>query len=374
MRTSDLDFDLPRELIATRPAEPRDAARLLVVGASGHEHRLVRDLPSLLGPNDTLVFNATRVLPARFRGHNNATGGKVEGLWLRDAGAVGGRPQWEVMLKARRHRLGASITLKREDGSASGVRLVLRERSGHEEGGWLVEVIGPEGRTTEQLLNMAGSTPLPPYILSRRREAGETVDDTFDRVAYQTMFAEGNAGSVAAPTAGLHFTPGLLDALEQRGVRRTTATLHVGSGTFKGIETDTVEEHPMHAEWCSMGPEAQREVFESPERRVVAVGSTSTRTIESFALERESPSAASGWLETRLLIAPGYRWRRVGAILTNFHLPRSTLLAMVSAIVPGGIDRVRALYAEAIAERYRFFSYGDAMLIVPGDDGSAGGR
>ncbi|MEM7755874.1 MAG: tRNA preQ1(34) S-adenosylmethionine ribosyltransferase-isomerase QueA [Planctomycetota bacterium] len=375
MRTEELDFDLPRELIATRPAEPRDSARLLVVRKDTHEHRTIRELPEILNANDTLVFNATRVLPARFRGHNEQTGGKVEGLWLRDAepGPAGER-RWEVMLKARRHRAGAIIGLERETGEQTGVRISIVERSSHEEGGWIVDVHTPpdaEADPTEAVLALAGMTPLPPYILSRRKEAHDAVDDAFDRAAYQTIFADDRTrgGSVAAPTAGLHFTPRLLGQLEAAGVRRTTVTLHVGAGTFKGIETDTVEDHEMHAEWCTMNAEARDAVFgaltSESDRRVIAVGSTSTRTIESYAAVHAERGSYPDWLETRLMITPGYRWQRVGAVLTNFHLPRSTLIAMVAAAVPGGIERVRGLYAEAIAERYRFFSYGDAMLILP---------
>ncbi len=374
MRTDELDFDLPRELIATRPAEPRDSARLLVVRRDGHEHRRVRDLPAILRATDTIVFNATKVLPARFEGVNLDTGGRVQGLWLRDVG-TGDERAWEVMLKARRHRAGWRIGLRDASGADTGVVLMIRERSGEEEGGWVVGVEGGEpGESTEALLGRAGMTPLPPYILSRRKEAGEEVADELDRAAYQTVFAHGNAGvapgvgaagSVAAPTAGLHFTPELLRTLADGGVRETEVTLHVGAGTFKSVETETVEEHPMHAEWCMMGPDALREVFEEPGRRVVAVGSTATRTIESYAQVLERGEPAPEWLETRLLISPGYRWRRVGAVLTNFHLPRSTLVAMVAAVVPGGIERVRALYAEAVREEYRFFSYGDAMLILP---------
>ena len=368
--TSQLDFDLPREQIATRPAEPRESARLLVVRRDTHEHRGIADLPGLLGRGDTLVFNATRVLPARFRGHNAQTGGKVEGLWLRDADlSPDGTRRWEVMLKARRHRPGWTIRLEGDAGDPTGVAITIVERSGHEEGGWIVDVEGPDG-TTEDLLAAAGMTPLPPYILSRRKETGEAGDDAFDRAAYQTVFADAEAaqgGSVAAPTAGLHFTPALLDRLAASGVRRTRVTLHVGAGTFKTIETDTVAEHDMHAEWCSMDASALDAVFGPGTGRVVAVGSTATRTVESYAAQRDATDGFPSSLETRLMIQPGYAWRRVDALMTNFHLPRSTLLAMVAAAVPGGIDRVLALYAEAVAEGYRFFSFGDAMLILPDD-------
>jgi S-adenosylmethionine:tRNA ribosyltransferase-isomerase len=215
------------------------------------------------------------------------------------------------------------------------------------------------------LLEHAGLTPLPPYILSARRSQGLEIDDEADRASYQTVVADPErTGSVAAPTAGLHFTPRLLEALAGRGVERAAVELQVGAGTFKPVETETLEAHPMHAEACAMDERALRQVFERA-ARVVAVGSTSARTIESYASILERGERPPERLETDLLIAPGYTWKRVDALMTNFHLPRSTLLAMVSALFPEGMDRLRGIYAEAIERRYRFYSYGDAMLVLP---------
>jgi len=382
VRTSELDYELPPGLIATRACEPRDAARLLVCSrsdASRLEHRVVRDLPRLLGAGDTLAFNTSRVIPARLVGRNLDTGGGVEGLYLRDVEpARGGAPVWEALIKARRFRPGRRIALLGPDERPAGVTLTLLERTGEEAGAWWVAVgCDTPGQTTIQILERAGRTPLPPYIRSARRAAGLDVPDAEDRARYQTVYAGGTlaAGSIAAPTAGLHFTPALLGQLAARGVRRADVTLHVGPGTFKPVETETLEQHPMHAEWCSMDGRAIAAVFGSTPAgrepappgggRIVAVGSTAARTIESYgaALERGGPAPAS--LETDLLIAPGYRWRRVEAMLTNFHLPRSTLLAMIAALFPEGMGRVREIYAEAIREGYRFYSYGDAMLVLP---------
>lgn len=377
MRVDELDYDLPEGLIATRAAEPRDSARLLVCSRSDEsrlEHLVVRDLPGLLRSGDTLVFNVSRVLPARLLGRNLDTGGKVEGLYLRDAAPLpDGRPAWEAMIKARRFRPGRRVALLDESGRPAGVELELIERTGDEAGAWRVGVeTDPPGLTTPEALARAGRTPLPPYILSARRAAGLSVPDAADRVRYQTVYAGASSGSVAAPTAGLHFTPDLLESLQARGVRRADVTLHVGSGTFKPIETETLEDHRMHTEWCSMDAPAVEAVFgrgvprPAPPGggRVVAVGTTAARTIEAYAgaIEADGPAPAS--IETDLLIAPGFRWRRVDAMLTNFHLPRSTLLAMLAAMFPRGMDRVREIYAEAIRERYRFYSYGDAMLVL----------
>ncbi|MFI4898754.1 MAG: tRNA preQ1(34) S-adenosylmethionine ribosyltransferase-isomerase QueA [Phycisphaerales bacterium JB059] len=368
MRTDELDYHLPAELIATRPCEPRDDARLLVCSRSTDriEHLRVRDLPGLLGAGDTLVFNTTSVVRARFVGVNLETGGRVQGLYLRDASeSEHGEPCWEAMLKARRFRPKRRVELLDHVGARTGVVLRLIERTGEEGGAWRVAVEGGAGPPSVALLEQAGRTPLPPYILSARRAQGLEIDDETDRASYQTVLADPErSGSVAAPTAGLHFTPRLLGALAQAGVERAEVELQVGAGTFKPVETETLEAHPMHAERCAMNAEALRQIFERA-TRVVAVGSTSARTIESYASIIERGASPPASLETDLLIAPGYAWRRVDALLTNFHLPRSTLLAMVSALFPEGMDRLRAIYAEAIERRYRFYSYGDAMLILP---------
>jgi len=363
--TSALDYELPERLIATRPAQPREDARLMVVQRSDPsrlEHRRVADLPGLIPQAATRVFNRTRVLPARFLGVNMDTGGKVEGLWLTDA--PGADLRWHAMIKARRFRPGRRIELCLGPGERAGVVLTLIERSS-DDGAWLVSVEDERRRSTPEILEAVGLTPLPPYIRGARKKQGLEIADEADRADYQTVFA-GDAGpghwSVAAPTAGLHFCPRILSQIEARGVRRAEVMLDVGAGTFKPIETETVEEHRMHHEWCSLGESAW--VMEAPSP-VLAVGSTSARTLESFARLAESGQSPQDWISTDLLIAPGYAWRRVDAMVTNFHLPRSTLLLMVGAFLPGGIEQLLDLYARAIEARYRFYSYGDAMLILP---------
>ncbi len=368
VRTDELDYHLPPERIATRPCEPRDSARLLVCSRTSPEirHLQVRDLPGLLEPGDALVFNTTSVVRARFLGVNLETGGKVQGLYLRDSDPTPeGEPCWEAMLKARRFKEGRRVELIGHDGRPSGITLRLLERTGEEAGAWRVVVEGGAGVSSGELLERAGLTPLPPYILSARKTQEITIDDETDRASYQTLLADpARTGSVAAPTAGLHFTPGLLAALDGAGVAQARVELCVGAGTFKPVETETLEDHPMHSERCAMDEGARMAIFEHA-RRVVAVGSTSARTIETYAALRDSGLPLPPSVETDLLIAPGYAWRRVDALLTNFHLPRSTLLAMVSALFPEGMDRLRAIYGEAIEREYRFFSYGDAMLVLP---------
>lgn len=373
LRTSDLDYDLPPKLVATHPVSPRDAARIMVVERSSRsapKNRHVRDLPEILNPGDLLVLNRSRVIPARFLGRRLDTGGKVEGLYV----ASGSAPAtWLVMLKARRFRSGAPIELLDRAGCDSGVRLTLIERDTEDPAMWHVSVDAtrwqPGGSdnvaraSVVTILDRIGLTPLPPYIRARRKAADEPVDDVEDRTSYQTVYAS-EEGSVAAPTAGLHFTPDLLDRLAAAGIARAEVTLHVGLGTFKPVETEYIEQHPMHAEWCSMPAETVEALRRTREAggRVIAVGTTTARTLESFALDG-APS--SGPLETRLLITPGYTWRSTDGLLTNFHLPRSTLMALVAAMLPGGVDQLKHLYSIAIARRYRFYSYGDAMLILP---------
>ncbi len=366
LRTADLDYHLPPELIATRPAEPRDSARLLVLrrGASSQiEHRTVRDLPGLLRPGDCLVFNTSRVLPARFHGTREGTGGRIEGLYLHDAPRGGEGSRWVVLVEARRPKPGARLALHDPSGTESGIDLVLLERSADEPGAWIASVHAPSDLDSPRILERIGTTPLPPYILRARRAAGLAEDDRSDRERYQTVYAD-SPGSVAAPTAGLHFTPELLAGLAAHGISRADTALHVGVGTFRPIETEYVEDHPMHAEWCSMQPAAFAHLIRTRERhgRVVCVGTTAARTIESYAAVAGPEIPAR--LQTRLLITPGYRWLRADALLTNFHLPRSTLMALVAAMLPGGVEQLKAAYAQAIAERYRFYSYGDAMLVV----------
>ena len=375
MRTDELDFDLPRELIATTPAQPRDSSRLLVVQRSNPdrlEHRAFTDLPMLLEPHDLLVFNRSRVVPARLVGQNASSAGRFEGLFLHELEPIDGQRHWVAMIRAKRVKPGKRYQLFTGDDRPSGVFIeAVAPDEGEGPGAWRVVVTGVD-LPTHAILERVGRTPLPPYILAQRKARREAQPDTYDRSHYQTIYAaDHEPGSVAAPTAGLHFTPRVLDELATLGVDTTHVTLHVGAGTFKPVETDTLGAHPMHSEWCALGG-AGAYFPPKPGRRVLAVGSTSARTLESYAgvHDQHPDRALPAHLSTDILIAPGYRWRWVGGMLTNFHLPRSTLLAMVAAMldVPGQVDglaRVHAIYREAIRERYRFFSYGDAMLILP---------
>lgn len=408
LRTSDLEYDLPSGRIATHPAQPRDSARLMVVDRARGvvEHRIVRDLPELLRRGDLLVTNASRVLPARFVGVRDDTGGGVEGLYLREGPRAG---TWVVMLRARRFKPGMRVRLVGSGGHDGGVHggvvLTLTEDAVGEGGARIVEVsgAGAEGMSTPAILERVGLPPIPPYILSARRaEQGDEprggavreggaracrgeVGAGGDVGSYQTVFAgellasaDGSeCGSVAAPTAGLHFTPELMGRLAAAGVERAEVVLHVGPGTFKPVEAEFVQDHAMHAEWCTR-PAATREAMERARTgggRVVCVGTTSARTVEAFArleVEKGAPGdrnrpqacATGEWLHTRLLITPGFAWRGTGALLTNFHLPRSTLMALVAAMLPGGVAELKGLYARAIADGYRFYSYGDAMLVI----------
>lgn len=353
-----LDYELDPALVARTPAEPRDSARLLVFDPrSGRvDHRRVRDLVEELGPGDAMVVNETTVMPARIRAER-AGGGRIEGLLL---GRTGAR-SWRALLRnAKSCRPGERL------------RLVGPHRRGEED-----EVLVIEGRVDEafavrveggasadELLSRLGWTPIPPYILRARRDDDEEIDDDEDRDHYQTVYARPtDAPSVAAPTAGLHFTPELLAALAARGVDRIGVELQVGAGTFKPVE-GRLDEHPMHTERCVVSAEARRRIdaacaaARAGRGRVVAIGTTSVRTLES--MPEDAPPGDLAW-ETDLLIRPGYRFRRVDAILTNFHLPRSTLLALVAGFI--GLEAMRELYAIAIRERYRFYSYGDAMLL-----------
>lgn len=371
MRTDDLDFELPEGLIATRAADPRDSSRLLVVSRSDPsrmEDRVFSELPGLLESGDVLVFNRSRVVRARVRGRMKESGGKVEGLFLRamDDG------RWVMLLKTKRARAGKVVELFEGAGDGvSGVELELLERCDAEGGGaWVVEVYGGDGMDPEGVLARVGLMPLPPYILKQREVRGEGVEDEGDGERYQTVFAHGEAGSVAAPTAGLHFTDRVFRELEERGVERDEVELHVGIGTFRPIESETLEEHVMHTERCTMGSAGARFAGGKPTGgRVIGVGSTSVRTLESYARVVEMGGSVGDPIDTDIMIAPGYGWRWVDGMVTNFHLPRSTLIAMVAAMLEtegvDGVERVRGVYAHAIRERYRFYSFGDAMLILP---------
>lgn len=385
LRTADLDYDLPESAIAKEPASPRDAARLMVIDRAigdAREHTIVRELPRLLRKGDVMVFNATRVLQARLVGRREDSGGRVEGLFL--SASADGR-EWTALLRAKKVRENTSIRLIDERGVDTNVSLVPLRRDTSELGAWVVgvRIEGEPGGgaaaagaalDAATILDRVGHTPLPPYILKAREHTHEPVERASDRDRYQTVYAK-EQGSVAAPTAGLHFTPELLAALDRLGVESVEVTLHVGTGTFKPVEVDIVEEHPMHSEWCSMSPIAIERVrrAKAEGRRVIGVGTTSVRTLESYALALEtqagaSPASAPASLDTKLLITPGYRYRWTDGTLTNFHLPRSTLLAMVGALLSDqgtlGVQRLIARYREAIERGYRFYSFGDAMLIA----------
>jgi len=369
VRTSDLDYDLPDHLIAVRPVEPRDACRLMVVSRTDRsriEHLAFRDLPSVLERGDVLVTNTTRVVPARIRGTRADTGAKVEGLFLSEK-APG---VWSVLLKANsKLREGHRIALTGPDGAPSAWHLELGGREGD---GWVARV-GSDSQSPAQaapaILDRIGTTPLPPYILGARRDAGDRTPDALDRAWYQTVYAERDrSGSVAAPTAGLHFTPELLGRVDAMGVARTGVSLDVGMGTFKPIEVERVEDHPIHSEKFSVPASAiaAMEGARAAGGRVVAVGTTSVRAIETVpspAPEEIRREGVSG--STTVFIQPGYRFQWTDAMITNFHLPRSTLLAMVGAFLDGGVERVLEVYRIAIDRGYRFYSYGDAMVILP---------
>lgn len=347
-RLETYDYHLPEELIAQEPLPERDASRLMVVRRADQKisHHSIRDLPTLLQPSDCLVLNNSRVLPARLHGIRTQTGGKWEGLFL----SVAETGNWRLIGQTRgRLTIGETVTIpcKAHGGNAPlSLRLVDREA----EGVWLMKAES-DGSAVD-LLNRYGEMPLPPYIARDVLAA--------DRERYQTTYAR-QPGSIAAPTAGLHFTPELLAQCRDRGIETAEVTLHVGIGTFRPVSVDDVREHLMHAEFCEISAETAAKLADIRRRggRIVAVGTTSARTLEAA----YSQVGWHSWRgETRIFIRPPYDFQAVDALLTNFHLPKSTLLMLVSALA--GIELIRRAYAEAIAERYRFFSYGDAMLIV----------
>ena len=351
LRTDELDYALDPACVATVPAEPRDSARMMVVRRGGGDivHARVRDLPQWLVAGDLLVANHTKVAPVRFEGERLGDGRAFEGLFT----APAGERSWSALVKgAKRLRPGDRIELHGGDGARAVV--VARERR---EDSWIIDFDG----VPSEVLERVGRAPLPPYILGARRERHESIDEAVDRDRYQTVYAQAmTRPSVAAPTAGLHLTDDLLQVLRQQGVDWAGVELQVGLGTFKPVESEWLDEHPMHAEWCRIEQPALDRILSTRARggRVIAVGTTSVRVVESLP---EPP--VSGEFETRLLIAPGHRLRLVDGLLTNFHLPRSTLLALVGAMV--GLERLKQLYALAQRERYRFYSYGDCMLILP---------
>jgi S-adenosylmethionine:tRNA ribosyltransferase-isomerase len=341
------DYELPKELIAQEPTVCRTDARLMLVDRRRNtlQHRYVRDLPEILEKNDCLVVNNTRVVPARLLGRRNATGGHWEGLFL-EAGANG---LWHLMCQTRgKLQPGDLIALTSAvDAQDLTLELISKESDG-------VWVARPHSdKDAFSLLEQFGRVPLPPYI-----RKGQMVAD--DRENYQTVYAK-VPGSVAAPTAGLHFTAVLLERLVSQGVELCSVTLHVGAGTFRPIATESLAEHPMHSEWANIKQETVDRILASRQRggRVVAVGTTSMRVLETAAADGQLRPFTG---QTNLFIRPPFQFHAVDALLTNFHLPRSTLLVLVRTF--GGDELMRRAYDEAIREQYRFYSYGDAMLIL----------
>ncbi|MEO7365331.1 MAG: tRNA preQ1(34) S-adenosylmethionine ribosyltransferase-isomerase QueA [Sphingomicrobium sp.] len=341
MRVDLFDFELPTDRIALRPARPRDSARLLrVAGAAISDHG-VTNLPSLLRPGDVLLFNDTKVIPAQLEG---VRGEARIGATLHKR--EGPRGWWSFVRNARRLHVGDRIEF------GAGVVASATERG--DNGAFLLQFHGDE--PIEALLERAGRMPLPPYISSKRAVDAADADD------YQTMFAR-EEGAVAAPTAALHFTPQLLAALDARGIGREMLTLHVGAGTFLPVKADNVAEHRMHAEWGRIDAATAERLNAARQAggRLIAVGTTSLRLGESAAGEDGRIRAFEG--DTAIFITPGYRFKAVDGLITNFHLPRSTLFMLVSALM--GLDVMKAAYAHAIAQGYRFYSYGDASMLLP---------
>ncbi|NPV52805.1 MAG: tRNA preQ1(34) S-adenosylmethionine ribosyltransferase-isomerase QueA [Firmicutes bacterium] len=343
MRVDEFDYYLPDELIAQEPIEPRDRCRLMVLRRDDGavEHREFKDIVEYVRPGDVFVLNNTRVIRARLSGRRKDTGGRVEILLLRKVGD----DQWEVLVKpGRRARVGSFITMG--DGALDGE--ILDKTAA---GGRHIRFTSPSGEDVGEVLRRCGMVPLPPYI---KREVK-------DEESYQTIYAEPE-GSVAAPTAGLHFTRGLLDKIEALGVKVAKITLHVGIGTFRPVKVANVEEHEMHEECYEVPPEAARVINEarSTGGRVVAVGTTSVRTLETVADSSGRIHPGQGW--TNIFIYPGYSFKVVDALVTNFHLPKSTLIMLVAAFC--GKENIMRAYKIAVSERYRFFSFGDAMLII----------
>ena len=348
MKVSDFHYELPPELIAQRPLPERSASRLLALnGASGAlQHLQFTDLPTCLNAGDLLVFNTTRVIPARLWGYK-ASGGRVEILIERVTGVD-----------------TALAHIRASKSPKPGTVIYLTPADGAEAGPWQLTVTGredalfrlqaPPGVALHEILLDIGHMPLPPYI--------ERADEAADRDRYQTVFAERD-GAVAAPTAGLHFTETLLQQVAEEGVERAAVTLHVGAGTFQPVRVEAVEDHHMHAEYLEVDDALCASVAATRARggRVVAVGTTAVRSLESAACGQGLVAPLRG--DTTIFIYPGYRFRVVDAMITNFHLPESTLLMLVSAFA--GREHIAAAYREAIAQRYRFFSYGDAMFITP---------
>ncbi|MCE9523349.1 MAG: tRNA preQ1(34) S-adenosylmethionine ribosyltransferase-isomerase QueA [Alphaproteobacteria bacterium] len=345
MRVAEFDFSLPEELIALRPASPRDSARLLIVreGETSFEEALVRDLPSFLDAGAVCVFNDTKVIPAQLFGVRPARGDSAAAaievtLHKREASDL-----WAAFAKpGRKLIVGDSVRF------GDGLAAVVEAKHA---GGEIYLRFDAFGAALDRAIAEVGVTPLPPYIAGRRAADERDLND------YQTIYAARD-GAVAAPTAGLHFTPELMARLDARGVGRAYVTLHVGAGTFLPVKADDTDDHAMHAEWGEVRGATAEAI--NAASRVVCIGTTSLRIVESAALEGGQVAPFAG--DTRIFITPGYRFRAVDMLLTNFHLPRSTLFMLVSAFC--GVETMRAAYAHAIAQRFRFYSYGDACLLI----------
>jgi len=337
MHLSDFDVPFDETLIAEYPVSPRDHARLLVVPRNNGPflHKHVRDLPAFLNPGDVLILNDTKVIPARLRGTKLPGGGKIELLLVRQVEDA----MWEVLLKG--HVKEGQVLQLSQDATA-----IVKERG--ERTVVQFNILGE----MQDLLQRYGEIPLPPYI--KRQVEKE------DAQTYQTIFARAE-GAVAAPTAGLHFTPELLESLKEQGIQTMSVTLHVGPGTFQPVTVEKIENHRMDAEWFEISEQTAEKINKAKAEghRIVAVGTTAVRTLEASAVQEGVVRAGSE--ETRLFITPGFQFKIVDAMLTNFHFPRTTLIMLVSALA--GQEKIRAAYQEAVKERYRFYSYGDAMLI-----------
>lgn len=349
-RLSDFDFALPPQRIAQHPASERSASRLLDGTSATPGDRSFRDLPSLLRTGDLLVLNDTKVLKARLFGEK-PSGGKVELLVER---VLGGNQVAAHMRVSKKPEPGTTLRLH----GGEGLSATLLGRWPDAQGPLFRLVLSNDrGDDPYTLMERYGHMPLPPYIQREQDKAELSAEDTEDEARYQTVFAK-NPGAVAAPTAALHFDDAVLTQLEAQGVQRATVTLHVGAGTFQPVKTENLAEHQMHSEWYDVPAATQQAIAACRQRggRVVAVGTTSVRTLESWALSGHAQG------DTRIFITPGFEFRVVDLLITNFHLPKSSLMMLVSAFA--GFEHIRALYAHAIANEYRFFSYGDAMLLT----------
>ncbi len=348
MKTADFDFDLPEDRIALRPAEPRDSARLLVVQDGNLSDYTIRDLPGFLRPGDALVFNDTRVIPARLSGVRERTGPDGETLTVAVEATLhhrDGPHQWSAFMKpGKRLKAGDRIVFQT-------LTATVTEKS---EDGLVILTFDVTGPALDDAIRDVGVMPLPPYIAAKRPEDDRDLSD------YQTVFAV-HDGSVAAPTAGLHFTPALLDAIRAAGVSTHAVTLHVGAGTFLPVKADDTADHRMHSEWGEVSAEtaAALNAVHAAGGRIVCVGTTSLRLLESAATPDGVINPFHG--DTAIFITPGYAFRAADVLMTNFHLPKSTLFMLVSAFA--GLDTMRAAYAHAIADGYRFYSYGDGSLL-----------